>query len=98
MYPVHTPSGIQEVVTVTEKGLYRLIHRSDKPQAERFRDWVFGEVLPSIRKHGCYPPPDAKKRIRMRFLRTRRNFLSARLTALPLGSVSWRDTSQEAQP
>jgi len=28
--------------------------RSDKPQAEPFQDWVCGEVLPSIRKHGGY--------------------------------------------
>ena len=28
--------------------------RSDKPQAEPFQDWVCGEVLPAIRKHGMY--------------------------------------------
>ncbi len=39
---------------VNEKGLYRLIFKSRKPQAKEFQDWVFGEVLPSIRKHGAY--------------------------------------------
>ena len=39
---------------VTEAGLYRLIFRSNKPAAERVRKWVFGEVLPSIRKTGGY--------------------------------------------
>ena len=39
---------------VNEKNLYRVIMRSDKPQAEPFQDWVCGEVLPSIRKHGAY--------------------------------------------
>ncbi len=39
---------------VNEKGLYRLIFKSRKPQAKQFQDWVFGEVLPSIRKHGAY--------------------------------------------
>lgn len=52
---VHTPGGPQEMATVTESGLYRLIFRSRKPEAQRFQDFVFGEVLPSIRKYGCYP-------------------------------------------
>jgi prophage antirepressor-like protein/uncharacterized CHY-type Zn-finger protein len=49
--------GTQEVSTVTEPGLYRLIMRSNKPEAERFREWLTHEVLPCIRKHGCYPAP-----------------------------------------
>lgn len=43
---------------VTEPGLYRLIFRSNKPEAERFRKWVFSEVLPAIRKTGAYELPD----------------------------------------
>jgi len=43
--------------TVTESGLYRIIMRSDKPQAKPFQKWVTGEVLPSIRKHGIYATP-----------------------------------------
>ena len=43
---------------VNEKNLYRVIMRSDKPQAEPFQDWVCGEVLPSIRKHGAYMTND----------------------------------------
>ncbi len=39
---------------ITELNLYKLVLRSDKPQAEPFQDWVCGEVLPSIRKHGGY--------------------------------------------
>lgn len=39
---------------VTESGLYAVILRSDKPNAKKFRKWVTGEVLPSIRKHGGY--------------------------------------------
>jgi prophage antirepressor-like protein len=52
-----TPGGPQEVATVTEGGLYRLVARSRKPGAEKFQSWLFNEVVPSIRKHGCYPPP-----------------------------------------
>lgn len=39
---------------VTESGLYAVILRSDKPNAKKFRKWVTGEVLPSIRKTGSY--------------------------------------------
>jgi prophage antirepressor-like protein len=46
-------------IFVTEPGLYVIVFRSSKPQAEVFRRWVMHDVLPSIRKHGCYPPPDA---------------------------------------
>lgn len=39
---------------ITESGLYSVILRSDKPNAKKFRKWVTGEVLPSIRKNGGY--------------------------------------------
>jgi anti-repressor protein len=52
-----TPGGPQPYATVKEAGLWRLISRSRKPSAARFQSWLFSEVLPSIRKHGCYPPP-----------------------------------------
>lgn len=39
---------------LTESGVYKLIFRSHKPEAERFSDWVTDEVLPSIRKTGGY--------------------------------------------
>ncbi len=39
---------------ISEQNLYRLIMRSTKPMAEPFQDWVCGEVLPAIRKHGGY--------------------------------------------
>ena len=44
----------QQATFVNEQNLYRVIMRSDKPQAEAFQDWVCGEVLPTIRKHGAY--------------------------------------------
>lgn len=44
----------QEAIFVNEQNLYKVIMRSDKPQAEPFQDWVCGEVLPSIRKTGGY--------------------------------------------
>ena len=48
-------------VTLTfigEPNLYRCIFQSKKEGAKRFQDWVFGEVLPSIRKTGAYMTRD----------------------------------------
>lgn len=53
----HTLGGEQSMVTVNEAGLYRLIMKSRKPEAERMKTWVVADVLPSIRRFGCYPPP-----------------------------------------
>lgn len=39
---------------VSESGLYKLMMRSDKPEARVFQDWVTRDVLPSLRKHGTY--------------------------------------------
>lgn len=39
---------------ISESGLYKLINRSDKPQAKPFQDWVNKVVLPAIRKDGGY--------------------------------------------
>ena len=52
-----TPGGNQDLLTVSESGLYALIFRSRKPEAVRFRKWVTGEVLPSIRRTGSYTAP-----------------------------------------
>lgn len=49
-----TLGGKQNMLTVTEPGLYRLIFRSDKPKAKKFQKWVFSDVLPEIRKTGRY--------------------------------------------
>jgi prophage antirepressor-like protein len=54
VYSIHTLGGQQQMLTVTEPGLYELIFRSDKPAAQRFRVWMFEEVLPSIRRTGTY--------------------------------------------
>lgn len=39
---------------LTESGVYKLVFKSRKPNAEMFTDWIADEVLPSIRKHGIY--------------------------------------------
>lgn len=54
-----TPSGPQEMVIISESGLYTLILRSRKPQARAFRRWVTHEVLPALRRTGHYKAPAA---------------------------------------
>lgn len=49
----NTLGGTQELLTVKELGLYRLIFKSRKEQAEKFKRWVF-EVIATIRKTGSY--------------------------------------------
>ena len=47
-----TPSGKQEMLVVSEPGLYSLIGSSKKQEAKAFKRWVTHEVLPSICKTG----------------------------------------------
>lgn len=42
---------------VDEPGVYALIMHSKLESAERFQDWVYEEVLPSLRKTGSYSMP-----------------------------------------
>ena len=51
---VSTPSGEQEMLTLSEQGLYFFVARSDKPAALPFQRWLAGEVLPSLRRTGRY--------------------------------------------
>lgn len=43
-----------EVIVIPEGDMYRLISKSKLKSAEKFEEWVFDEVLPSIRKTGTY--------------------------------------------
>jgi prophage antirepressor-like protein len=46
----------QEVRIINEGDVFRLITRSNLPEARRFEKWLFEEVLPQIRKTGAYIP------------------------------------------
>lgn len=54
----------RDVTCVSEAGIYQLIFGSKLESAERFRRWVFEDVLPTIRQTGSYqlskpqPTPD----------------------------------------
>lgn len=56
---VPTSSGEQTMTFIPEPDLYRLIFGSKLPTAEKFTDWVTGEILPSIRKSGVYMTDEA---------------------------------------
>lgn len=51
----HPSHGLDpQTLIIPERDIYRLVMRSKLPEAERFEEWVVGEVLPSIRKTGGY--------------------------------------------
>lgn len=39
---------------LTESGVYKLIFKSQKKEAEKFQDWVTDDVLPTLRNNGTY--------------------------------------------
>ena len=47
------------LLIIPESDVYRLIMRSNLPNAEAFQDWVTEEVLPTIRKTGMYAMPQS---------------------------------------
>lgn len=49
--------GNPNMLAVSESGLYALVFKSRKPEAQAFRKWVTSEVLPAIRKTGAYVLP-----------------------------------------
>ena len=44
----------QDANFINEQNLYKTVFQSRKESAEKFVDWITGEVLPSIRKTGGY--------------------------------------------
>lgn len=55
---LHTPSGKQALIIITEPAVYKLAFRSNKPEADAFTNWVASEVLPAIRQAGGYSAPE----------------------------------------
>ena len=49
-----TPGGEQEMLCLTEQGVYFFLGRSDKKKALPYQIWIAGDVVPSIRKTGSY--------------------------------------------
>ena len=54
-YPlIQSEGGRQKTCAIKENILYEIIFKSRKEKAFMFRQWVFKEVLPALRKHGEY--------------------------------------------
>ena len=56
-------SNHPDTVLINEAGLYQLMFRSKKKEAEIFTDWVTEEVLPALRKTGEYKVPTQRNAI-----------------------------------
>lgn len=76
-----TPGGEQQLTVISEAGMYKLAFRCQSSErADKFTNWVAGEVLPSIRKTGRYElgQPAHKRVVR----RTRGEGVNVELTNL----------------
>lgn len=60
---IGTPSGggVQKMLCVNEAGMWRLVMRSNKPEAVRLQLWICEEVLPALRKTGTYSVSNAQQ-------------------------------------
>jgi prophage antirepressor-like protein len=47
----------RQVTIINEPNVWRLINRSNKPEAVTIQNWFYNEVLPTIRKTGKYELP-----------------------------------------
>lgn len=57
VYSVQTPSGTQDMLVLSEPGLWFFLGRSDKPKALDYQKWLASEVMPALRKRGSYVVP-----------------------------------------
>lgn len=55
-HPKPTPGQEQEIF-VTQPGLNRVMGSDDSPAGRKFQRWLYHDVVPSLTKHGVYPPP-----------------------------------------
>lgn len=82
----------QATTIVSEAGLYRVVLRSDKPQAEPFIQWVTHSVLPAIRKTGNY---GVQKALPQNYAEALRE-LAAQVEATELAKVRIRELEPAA--
>lgn len=75
---------------LTESGVYKLIFKSRKKEAEKFADWVADEVLPAIRKTGKYEMKSQEQKLKTFRgvpVMTVRDIMN--LTNVPINSIHW---------
>lgn len=79
----------QTALFINEQNLYKAIFQSRKKEAEKFVDWVTGEVLPSIRKNGKYETRQAEQaQIDSRYLNQKMNVAKFAMDALNMSDAS----------
>lgn len=85
-------AGNSRITLVSESGLYRILAKCNLPKCEPFENWVFDEVLPSIRKNGAYLSPDVTQSVVMQVtddvLKTVSNQIVSQFTDAVLKNVS----------
>ncbi|OLF32246.1 BRO family protein [Staphylococcus sp. 47.1] len=74
--------GTQKQKFIDEGNLYRLIAKSRLSQAERFEEWVFDEVLPTLRKTGSYQSKPMTTSEQIQLIAQGNTELDERLTAI----------------
>ena len=78
--------GNRGLTCISESGLYRILAKCNLPKCEPFENWVFDEVLPSIRKNGAYFSPDAVQSVVMQVTNTVLQTISNHLVSQITGS------------
>ena len=88
-----TPGGSQRMTTINESGLYKVIFRSEKPEAKRFARWVTHEVLPAIRRTGTYSTVGTKPKRRsgLELLELRRSIKMLDYQGSTIRVVQWQN-------
>ena len=64
--PIATPGGVQEMLCLSENGVYFFLGRSDKEKALPYQMWIAGDVVPSIRKTGSYTVSLSRENIELK--------------------------------
>lgn len=59
--PTYDATGDYNEIFVTQPGLNRVMASNKSKAGKKFQRWLYHEVIPSLTKHGVYPPPSAPK-------------------------------------
>ena len=100
---VHLADGIRgnpNMTIINESGLYKVILRSDKPEAKKFTRWVTHEVLPTLRKTGTYSMPGAAQPFTMEQMAQFAAAVAAQVVTqiVPVIISTVKEAAQTAQP
>ena len=60
-----TPQGVQDMICMSQPGIYKTLFNSRKPQAEAFVEFVCEELLPTLQKQGFFGKLQGADRARM---------------------------------